>query len=130
MPSFNTRSEQRLMTCDHRLVDIFAELIKIYDCSIICGHRNAEDQNKAYASKNSKVKWPDSKHNNYPSSGIDVVPYPYGWDSIEQFYYMAGMVFIIADKKRIKIRWGGDWDRDGDFNDQTFMDLGHFELIE
>lgn len=130
MPSFSDRSEKRLMTCDSRLIEIFAELVKIYDCSIVCGHRNAKDQNAAFESNNSKVKWPDSKHNSYPSLGVDVVPYPSLWDSGEQFYFMAGMVFMIAQRKGIKIRWGGDWDRDGDFNDQKFMDLGHFEIVE
>lgn len=24
----------------------------------------------------------------------------------------------------------GDWDSDGDFNDNTFNDLGHFELVK
>ena len=26
------------------------------------------------------------------------------------------------------LRWGGDWDGDGDLKDQTFIDLVHFEL--
>ena len=25
-------------------------------------------------------------------------------------------------------RWGGDWDRDGDFKDEKFMDGNHFEM--
>jgi peptidoglycan L-alanyl-D-glutamate endopeptidase CwlK len=35
----------------------------------------------------------------------------------------------IAAKMGIKIRWGGDWDRDEELHDQTFFDLPHFELI-
>ncbi len=33
-----------------------------------------------------------------------------------------------AKDLKIEIRWGGDWDRDGDTTDQTFNDLVHWEL--
>lgn len=127
---YNNRSEQRLMTCDPRLIDVFSEVVTIVDNSVICGHRNAKDQNAAFASNNSKVKWPDSTHNDIPSRGIDVVPYPTMWDDIEQFYFLAGVVFAVAKRRGVKIRWGGDWDRDMDFKDQKFMDLGHFEVVD
>ena len=29
----------------------------------------------------------------------------------------------------IKLRWGGDWNDNKDFSDQTFDDLVHFELV-
>ena len=51
------------------------------------------------------------------------------WDDINQFYLMAGHIQSIAIRLGYKIRWGGDWDRDGDLTDQTFMDLGHFEIL-
>jgi len=38
-------------------------------------------------------------------------------------------VFGIAHRRGIKLRWGGDWDRDLDFSDQRFYDLYHFELV-
>ncbi len=50
--------------------------------------------------------------------------------------FLAGIVIGIADEMyksgevSHKVRWGGDWDRDGDFNDETFKDLWHFELIK
>lgn len=95
MPSFSTRSEERLMTCHPDIIRLMTEVVKVYDISIICGHRNAEDQNAAYNSNNSKVKWPNSTHNDVPSTGVDVVPYPYMWDSTRQFYFMAG-VFVMG----------------------------------
>lgn len=130
MPWYNNRSERRLLTCDPRLIDIFSEVVGIVDNSVICGHRNAIDQNLAFNSGNSKVKWPNSTHNDIPSKGVDVAPYPSMWDDPNQFYYLAGVVAAVARRRGVKIRWGGDWDRDGDFTDQTFMDLGHFEVID
>lgn len=127
---YSTRSEQRLLECDIRLQSIFRELLKFYDHTIVCGHRNAKDQNAAYEAGNSKVQWPNSKHNDVPSMAVDVIPYPDGWDSIKSFYFMAGAVKAIAEKQGVRIRWGGDWSMDNDFNDQTFMDLAHFEIYE
>jgi hypothetical protein len=46
-----------------------------------------------------------------------------------RFYYMAGRVQTLAESMGITIRWGGDWDSDKDFFDQTFDDLVHFELV-
>lgn len=129
MPSFSLRSEERLMTCHPDIQRIMIAVVKKYDITIVCGHRNAQDQNAAYAANNSQVKWPDSKHNEYPSNGIDVVPYPDMWDSNRQFYFMAGYIQSVADELGIAIRWGGDWDDDGDLDDNKFMDLGHFELV-
>lgn len=78
----------------------------------------------------SKTKWPDSKHNSNPSMGIDVAPYPIDWNDIKRFYHFGGFVQSRAESLGIKLRWGGDWDSDRDLNDQTFMDLVHFELEE
>lgn len=130
MPSFSIRSEERLMTCHPDLVRLMVAVVKDYDITIICGHRNAQDQNAAFASNNSQVQWPDSKHNELLSLAVDVVPYPDMWDSDRQFYFMAGVIFTTADSLGIKIRWGGDWDRDSDLDDNKFMDLAHFELVD
>lgn len=46
-----------------------------------------------------------------------------------RFYHFAGFVLATAARLGTPIRWGGDWDGDGDFMDQTFDDLVHFELL-
>lgn len=130
MPSFSTTSKQRLETCDQRLQNIFNEVIKYYDITIVCGERTEEEQNAAYAEGLSKLKYPQSKHNSHPSRAVDVVPYPIDWDNLKRFYYLAGIVESTAKRLGYKIRWGGDWDRDYDFDDQRFMDLPHFEILD
>ena len=45
------------------------------------------------------------------------------------FSYLAGIISGIARTMGYIVRWGGDWDSDFDVRDQTFNDLGHFELI-
>lgn len=106
------------------------EVIKFHDCSVMCGHRSAAEQLKAFRTNRSKLMWPDSKHNKSPSIAIDVSPFPIDWKNYKRFYYFIGIVMGIAHKMGIKIRAGHDWDMDNDLDDQTFNDLVHFELIE
>lgn len=132
MYRYSTRSALRLSSCRKELQEIFNEVIKVYDNSIICGFRNEAEQNMAFNSKNSKVQWPNGKHNTEPSNAVDAIPYPTQWDDIKAFYVMHGVVMACANKLGYvkNIRWGGDWDRDNDLNDQTFMDLGHWEWVD
>jgi peptidoglycan L-alanyl-D-glutamate endopeptidase CwlK len=46
----------------------------------------------------------------------------------EYYQKIARAMFEAAEQLRIKIRWGGDWDMDGDQSDERFRDMVHFEL--
>ena len=128
MPSFSTRSKSNLDQAQPDLQRLFKEVIKHYDCTVICGHRRQEEHDKAVAEGMSKVRFPDSQLNSSPARAVDVVPYPIDWDDREGFYAFGGFVKGVASQKGIKIRWGGDWDSDNDLHDQNFIDLPHFEL--
>lgn len=133
MPEFSKLSIRRRDTCQPLLIAIVNDAIKITNFSILRGHRNEVHQNDAYESGDSKLPWPQSKHNITPSQAIDIAPYPINWDetlpNLARYYFLAGIIKRIAAERNIPIRWGGDWDGDGDFSDQTFNDLVHYELI-
>lgn len=129
MPDFSFKSELALRTCHPHLQLVLREVIKDYDFSVICGHRDQAQQNEAVHAGRSTLKWPNSKHNQYPSLAVDIAPYPIRWENKERFYYLAGRVVQEANAHGIRLRWGGDWDMDFDFYDQSFMDLVHFELV-
>ncbi|MCF6246905.1 MAG: hypothetical protein L3J69_06035 [Desulfobacula sp.] len=133
MPRYSLKSQDRLNTCHPLIQELFGEVIKEYDCAILEGHRARRRQNQLHKQGKSKVKWPDSTHNELPSMGVDAGPWFKGkgipWDEPNQFYVFAGFVLSKAKQLKIKIRWGGDWDGDHDVNDQWFKDLGHFELL-
>jgi len=128
MPSFSQRSQDRLNTCDPRIVEVLEEVIKHWDCTILQGERTKEEQDEFFRTGRSKVQWPNSKHNSSPSKAVDVAPYPIDWNDTRRFDYFAGFVKGIAVSKGITLRWGGDWDSDTDVKDQTFNDLPHFEI--
>ena len=130
MPRFGSRSKKRLATCDDRLQDLFKEVVKHFDCSVIQGHRGKADQNKAFDEGRSKLRYPDGNHNATPSKAVDVAPYPIDWSDRDRFHYFSGFVLGIASQMGLKIRWGGDWDRDTQVKDNKFDDLPHFEIRE
>lgn len=130
MPSFSFKSEQKLQTCDPRLIRLFDIVIKGFDCTILEGHRDEDRQNDMLHSGKSQLAWPGSKHNSSPSLAVDVAPYPIDWNDRERFHYFAGYVKGVAESIGVKIRWGGDWDGDWQVRDNVFDDLPHFELID
>lgn len=138
MNKWSKKSAVKLASCHNDLQVLANVVLQVHDCSVLCGHRTEEAQNMAYYSGKSKVKWPNSKHNTYPSMAIDLAPYQKGKDLFnrERVLHFAGIVLGVADrlylegKMKHRIRWGGDWDMDNDFQEHSFFDGVHFELIE
>lgn len=128
MAKFSAKSRDALATCDKRLEELFLLVVDKYDCKILVGHRSRLKQNRAFKRGASTKEWPNGRHNSSPSLAVDVAPYPVDWKNTKRFYHFAGYVQGKAAEMGIKIRWGGDWDRDFDLDDQDFMDLIHFEI--
>jgi len=156
MAKFGRKSTTQLSTCHPLLQQLFNEIVKEYDCSILEGARSIQRQQLLFDAGNSKTM--NSKHIpvNGWSRAVDVVPYPISWGGKEQknlllaintrnkkelnkllteyklvfgrFYHFAGYVQGIAKSMNIELIWGGDWDSDKKFGDQTFHDLPHFQL--
>jgi len=129
MPKFGSKSKKNLATCDQKLQDIFNEVIKVVDCSVLEGHRSGERQNKLYEEGKTKVRYPDGRHNASPSNAVDVAPYPIDWDDRERFHLFAGYVLGVASGMGITLRWGGDWNMNFEVDDNKFDDFPHFELV-
>lgn len=154
MAKFGTKSIARQATCHYILQDLANRVIKYYDIAIIEGHRPEIEQNEAYTNNVSTKRWPDSKHNSLPSMAIDVVPWPvpddWGalngisyardlqWKERVKFYEMTAVFkFCWAQMceeygeiaESYVLRFGADWDGDGDYRDQSFDDLPHIELV-
>lgn len=65
MPRFSKTSFNRLKTCDIRLVKLFSETVKHFDCSVLEGTRGAVVQMGYYHStpRKTRLVFPFSKHN-------------------------------------------------------------------
>ena len=136
MPKFSQESFSKLSTCHIDLQTLFYEVIKNFDCIIICGQRGEADQEQAFKDGKTKLHWPSSKHNKIPSMAADVAPYPLDWSQDKRMYFFAGYVLGIAQKLKDEgkishsVRYGGDWNQNYDITDNKFSDLVHFELVE
>lgn len=142
MYKFGEKSQTKLDSCHPDIQKIMNEAIKIYDFSVLEGHRTAEKQKEYYDKGLSKLdgKYKLSKHQSNPSMAIDIMPYAKGFNPFvdykgtESFYYLAGIIKSISSNLynsgeiSHKILWGGNFNNDKYFNNDNFLDLPHFEL--
>ena len=126
MYKFGKRSRERLKGVDTRIINVLNELIKMMDVTIIEGVRTKERQAELLKQGATKVKY--SKH--MEGKAVDLAPYPIDWENRDGFYYMGGMIRGIAKQLGLKIRFGGDWDSDGDTKDNNFDYLVHIEILD
>lgn len=139
---FSKTSLERLNQCHIDLQRLFDLVIKRtpVDFGIACGYRSVSEQQELYSQGRTKegqiVTHVDginkkSKHNYSPSMAVDIYCFVNGsatWDK-EHLILVAGVVLSCANELNIDIRWGGNWDGDGEIiSDQNFQDLPHFEL--
>lgn len=126
MPGFGKGSMRHLNTGHPKLIKLAYEVIKEYDHSVICCYRDEIEQNIAFEKGASTVLWPKSRHNNLPSTAMDVIPYPKQWDASDrEFVEMIAHYMRASKKLDILIDWGGFFiKRNGDH----FFDGAHIQL--
>jgi peptidoglycan L-alanyl-D-glutamate endopeptidase CwlK len=132
MNRYSERSQIQLSTCHPDLKRLFYRVLTYRDHTILCGHRTEEEQDRAYVEGNSKLPWPESKHNTHPSIAVDVQPYPAptGTRAMWEWLEFIGFVKGVAAELKIRVRNGADWDSDLDLDDTSFVDACHWELVE
>lgn len=133
MNKFGRKSQENLATIHPSLAGVIEKALFFIDIGVLEGKRTTETQEEYFRSGKSKTM--DSKHleqeDGYSHAG-DLGVYVNGkltWEP-RYYYFLAGIMKKIAHDSGVDIRWGGDWDKDLDFEDQSFNDLVHFELIK
>lgn len=131
---YSSQSLKQRATLDIRLQEVFDIVLEHFDFSITEGFRNEHDQNVAFATGKSQKRWPFGEHNQKPSKAADAYPWPLDWSddakNIQRMCLFAGMVLAVGWSLGYNIRWGGDWNRNGDTRDEKFRDYGHFEILD
>lgn len=139
---FGKKSLENYLTLHKDLQLILSEAIEIspIDFGVSDGHRPVDVQQQYYKEGKSKcdgikIK---SKHNYLPSMAADIYPFINGqasWSN-ETLSFLAGLITAVSirlhkdGKISHLIRWGGNWDMDGEMiTDQVFDDRPHLELI-
>jgi len=136
---FGKTSTEKLEGADPRLQLVMRGALAtgLIDISILQSIRTREKQDEYFNAKKSKVQWPNSKHNikepGQKSRAVDAAPYVNGAPSYNYNHccFLAGIVMAVGKALGYRIRWGGNWDMDGEpVTDQDFQDLVHFEILD
>lgn len=135
---FSKNSESKLNTVQNPLQQVCRKALSygVMDATIIEGRRSKENQNRYFREGKSRLKWPNGKHNvlnpDDLAQAVDIAPFVAGKVSWVKDHCLvwAGLMLAAAAELGVKIRWGGNWDMDGEpVTDQKFQDLVHFELV-
>lgn len=124
--SFSKASKASRAKLHPLLRSIVDDAIKEIDFKILDATRGRAAQTKAFLQGKSKVKFGQSAHNYVPAIAVDLFPAPYDWENTDAFIRLSRVILRIATNKGIPIRWGGDWNGDGNLSDG--WDMPHFEL--
>lgn len=129
MATFDKRSLERLRHAHPLLQRIMHEAIKKAPFLVLDSQRGRAAQELAFRLKHTKAHFGNSAHNWSPSVALDVAPIPLNWKNPKPFIILAQQIILpIALGMKIPIRWGGDWNMNGNVNDESFSDKPHFEL--
>lgn len=128
MPVFSKQSLASLAKCHPKIQDVLREAIKEIDFIVMDSTRGRNAQTRAYQTGKSKAKFGQSAHNYVPAIAVDVAPYPVDWNDRARFKALSVVIMRIAKEQGTPLRWGGDWNMDGDKTTSDAWDMPHFEL--
>lgn len=138
--AFSPKSLENLTGVHPRLVRTVHDVmdLQIMDFSVINGLRTREVQ-REYVRRGVSTTM-HSKHLMQPdgySHAVDLYPYPINmglvnsgnWVELSRFGVLAGLMISCGKRNGVTVRWGLDWDRDGQTLDHSFSDAPHFEIV-
>lgn len=98
-----------------------------HDFVVIDGLRTRQEQ--AILFNKGKSKTLNSAHlTGYATDSVPIFNGDIQWRDPAPFVDNARVFLECAADMNISVRWGGDWDRDGDHKDERFFDSPHMEL--
>lgn len=123
---FGKRSLDNLRGVHPDLVKVANRALELspIDFTITEGLRTVARQKELVAKGLSKTM--NSRH--ITGHAIDIVPLPVDWNNAQPFVEVSKYFFQAAKELGVAIRWGGDWNENGDWKDEKFRDLPHYEL--
>jgi peptidoglycan L-alanyl-D-glutamate endopeptidase CwlK len=134
----------------HRDLQLILNIVVEYiDFAIIQGARTVAEQQRLFKLGKSELDGITqlSKHNvtekRPKSMAVDLLPYKRGTNAFSgkvkdnaRFYHLMGAIHVISEllfkmgEITHKVRFGIDWNRNMIFDDQSFDDMPHMELID
>ena len=136
MFKLSRRSYARLTGVDPRLVYLCEQSIKRtrmdFGIAYLGGRRTAEQQNELFSEGRSTKDGYNQLSKHQSGQAFDVIPFVRGKVVENDWNYamICQAILSTALDLELKIRTGSDWNINGEYlTDQTFKDVGHYELI-
>lgn len=136
--SLGEKSMANLVGVHPRMVAVVKRAIQLspVDFKVIEGVRTLKRQKELYAQGRTKpgniVTWTLNSNHFAGKDGfgraVDLLPAPYDWKDTAPFMQVYKAMMLAATELNTPIRWGGDWDRDGNLREKGESDSPHFEL--
>ena len=131
-------SRARLAGVHPRLVAVVERAIQItgQDFTVLEGVRTQARQLELYAQGRTTpgpvVTWTKTSNHFKKADGyghaVDIAPFPIDWSNLARFDAVAKAMFQAGAELRVKIRWGADWNANGEPRERGESDSPHFEL--
>ena len=136
--TISSSSRAKLVGVHPLLVAVVERALQLspVDFKVIEGVRTPERQRQLYAQGRTApgpiVTWTlRSNHFVHPDGwghAVDLLPAPFDWKDTAPFDQVAQAMLQAAQELGTPIRWGADWDRDGQPRERGETDSPHFEL--
>lgn len=128
MYSLSSASEKTLNGVHPDLVKVVRRAIEITEIDFKVGEGLRTKERQRQLVNEGKSKTMNSRH--LTGHAVDLWAIVNGKVSWEQKHYIviAEAVMQAANELGIPVRWGGDWDGDGNWKEERFFDGPHFEL--
>lgn len=145
MFKFSKRSERNLESVHPYLAMAVRKALSYGDTdfSVVEGVRSVERQRELYSKGATRTM--NSLHLEQPDGyghAVDLYPWPIDMEAVRRnsaveivrFGVIKGLVFAAFKELETdglvsgKLRWGGDWDMDGQTLDHSFFDAPHIEI--
>lgn len=138
MYKLGNKSKEKLKGVHPDLVKVIEKAISIseQDFTVLEGIRTPARQRQLYAQGRTApgpvVTWTLNSRHFVQQDGcghaVDLAPWPIDWNTISKFDAIADAMFKAAKELGVAIRWGADWDSDGNPRERGETDSPHFEL--
>jgi peptidoglycan L-alanyl-D-glutamate endopeptidase CwlK len=137
--SLSERSLKNLEGVHPKLVAVVERAIQItsQDFMVIEGVRTQARQDELWAQGRTKpgpvVTWvkdvsSHGVHQDGYGHAVDLCPYPVDWNDLSKFDAIATAMFAASAEQNVPLRWGADWNRNGNPRERGESDSPHFEL--
>ena len=125
---FDAGSAKRLAAAHPLIQKVMNEARQQIAFTVMDSQRGRAAQEAAFKAGNSKAHFGQSAHNWTPAIAVDIAPVPLDWNNRQSFIALSKVILPIAKRLGVPLRWGGDFNMDGDKTTSDSWDLPHYEL--